>query len=138
MPSQAPIIVYYDGLCALCNQWVRRLLRWDTHGIFRFATQQGPHFSDLISRHPQIKNLNSIIIYQPSPDGDRLYAKSDAILFAIHQLKGPWRLLSWLKFIPKRWRDHLYHFIAENRYHLFGRYDFCPAPPPEHRSRFID
>ncbi len=135
---QTPIIVYYDGLCGFCNQWVCRLIKWDTRGTFLFATQQGSHFATLLSRHPEIKKLNTIIIHQQSPQGENIYTHSDAILFALRQLQGPIRLLSFLNFIPKRWRDRLYDFIAQNRYRLFGRYDTCPIPPPEHRARFID
>jgi predicted DCC family thiol-disulfide oxidoreductase YuxK len=40
--------------------------------------------------------------------------------------------------VPKRIRDGVYEIVARYRYRVFGRYDSCPIPRPEFRSRFID
>jgi predicted DCC family thiol-disulfide oxidoreductase YuxK len=35
-------------------------------------------------------------------------------------------------------RDFGYGLVVGARYRLFGRYDACPLPPPQHRDRFLD
>ena len=34
-------VIVFDGVCALCNRWVRFLLRFDRRGRYRFAAMQG-------------------------------------------------------------------------------------------------
>jgi predicted DCC family thiol-disulfide oxidoreductase YuxK len=138
MPNPT-VIVYYDGHCPFCNQWVQRLLKWDSKATFHFASQQSSHFASLLKNHPEIQNINSIIIHHQTTNQEKLYTHSDAILFALSQLPYPIRLLSHLQIIPKSIRDTLYTLIAKNRYRLYGRFDSCPAPPPpQHRQRFLD
>jgi predicted DCC family thiol-disulfide oxidoreductase YuxK len=40
-PVRAPLILF-DGVCNLCNAWVRFVIRRDPTGVFRFAAQQSP------------------------------------------------------------------------------------------------
>ena len=40
--------------------------------------------------------------------------------------------------VPRRLRDWGYNLVARTRYRIFGRYDACPLPTPETRSRFLD
>lgn len=50
-----------------------------------------------------------------------------------------WRLAgSALELIPRRLRDWAYGVVARRRYQVFGRYDTCPLPTEETRSRFLD
>ncbi|MCS7063104.1 MAG: DCC1-like thiol-disulfide oxidoreductase family protein [Methylacidiphilales bacterium] len=132
------IIIYYDGLCAFCNAWVRRLIRWDTRGQFYFATQQGALFQKLLQAHPELMDVNSIVIHDQRSSRDNLYIKSEAVLFAFSLLDYPYRFLALLRYLPRRLRDRGYDLFARHRYRLFGRYDICPAPPPHQRSRFLD
>ena len=34
-------VIVFDGVCALCNRWVRFLLRFDRRGRYRVAAMQG-------------------------------------------------------------------------------------------------
>ena len=36
-----PVVIVFDGVCALCSRWVRFLLRFDRSGCYRFAAMQG-------------------------------------------------------------------------------------------------
>ncbi len=76
--------------------------------------------------------------------GERLYQRSDAVAEALQLLgwrDGPggyWRLAGrTLGLLPRPWRDWGYGIVARFRYRLFGRYDTCPVPPPEQRSRLL-
>ena len=48
--TQAPLILF-DGVCNLCNAWVRFVVRRDPAGIFRFAAQQSPIGQAIIEEH---------------------------------------------------------------------------------------
>ncbi|MNF18768.1 hypothetical protein D3C80_2230600 [compost metagenome] len=59
------------------------------------------------------------------------------MLHILAQLSGRWRLLAWLRVIPRPVRDWCYDRIALNRYRLFGRYDSCLLPSADHARRFL-
>jgi len=50
----------------------------------------------------------------------------------------PWKLILVFKIIPKPIRDWMYDRIALNRYHLFGKYEYCSLPTPDHDKRYLD
>lgn len=41
-------VVVFDGVCALCNRWVRFLLRFDRRERYRFAAMQGQKGSAML------------------------------------------------------------------------------------------
>ena len=71
-------------------------------------------------------------------DGDEAWTDSDAIRRVLTGLGGMWRLAGVIAWVPRAVRDPLYRWIARNRYRLFGRYDSCLLPDPDHQSRFLD
>ena len=42
-----------------------------------------------------------------------------------------------LRYVPRVLRDWAYDRIALNRYQLFGKYDVCLLPSPDHERRFL-
>jgi predicted DCC family thiol-disulfide oxidoreductase YuxK len=71
-------------------------------------------------------------------EGDKVYFESDAALRCLFYLGGAWRLLSYLRFIPKFIRQFVYRRIARNRYKWFGKYDTCIVPELSWKERFLD
>ena len=71
--------------------------------------------------------------------GERLYQRSDAVAAALQRLGAPWwRLVGKaMSAGTATLRDWGYGIVARFRYRLFGRYDTCPIPPPEQRSRLL-
>ena len=61
-PLTAPAVLF-DGVCNLCNAWVRFVIRRDPAGIFRFAAQQSPAGRAIIGEHlsgsPQLSTCYS-------------------------------------------------------------------------------
>jgi predicted DCC family thiol-disulfide oxidoreductase YuxK len=69
---------------------------------------------------------------------EHLFQRSDAVAAALGLLSGPWRLVGRaLRVLPRPLRDWGYGIVARFRYRFFGRYDTCPVPPPEQRSRLL-
>lgn len=129
MDSGSPIILY-DGICALCNFWVRFVLRRDRQGIFHFAALQSEAAQSFLQQHEVSADIDSIVLL----DSGKAYLRSDAVARILERMGSPLRIVRW---IPRPLRDALYRLVAASRYRLFGRYESCPLPDPEYRSRFL-
>lgn len=127
------MIVYYDGVCALCNRFVKWALRHDRRRKLLFASLDGESATRLRRAFPETRDVDSIVVR----DGDQVFLKSDAILRIAQQLGGVWRLTAALHVIPRVLRDWGYDQIAQRRYQRFGRLDSCPLPAPDQRDRFL-
>lgn len=131
---RAPLILF-DGVCNLCNAWVRFVIRRDSAGVFRFAAQQSPIAQLIIKEQGRgVGPLSSIILVED----EAIYTESDAVLQILAQLSAPWSWTAALRIIPRSMRDACYRFIVRHRYEWFGRTEACQAPSAEIRSRFLD
>ena len=140
MPTDGPIL-FYDGVCGLCNTLVQFLLRHDKQGRLRFASLQSDFAKKVLRRHgfdsKELDTLHVVENYE-QPD-ERLLQRSDAVLRAGRELGGHWRVLAAIaKIVPRPLRDIAYRFVAQNRYRVFGKYETCMLPDPRQRSRFLD
>jgi predicted DCC family thiol-disulfide oxidoreductase YuxK len=137
--TDAPIILY-DGVCGLCSRLCQFVLARDSAGRFRFATLQGAVAAEILARHGRDpRDLDTLyLVLAPGQPGERLLRKSDAALWIVRQLGGPWRLSGALRIVPRAIRDLGYDLVARTRYRLFGRFDTCQLPDPRHRARFLD
>lgn len=134
-------VVFYDGVCGLCNHFVRFLIRRDRRQRFAFAPLQGTTaHTALVPRGIDPSNLDSIhVIADRHTPSERLLTRSRAIVHALLQLGGVWWLAArGASLVPASLADRVYDFIARRRYRTFGRFDMCPIPPPEWRDRFLE
>ena len=134
-------ILLYDGICGLCNRFVRFTLRRDREAVFRFAPLQSPRALEVLRRHgfDPAENTTVVVVLDYNTPNEQLLFRSEAALFVVSHCAVPWPLLA--RFgarIPHPVRDALYRCIARFRYRLFGRYDSCPLPDPSVRQRFLD
>lgn len=126
-------VVFFDGVCGLCNWSVDFVLKRDRQGDFQFAPLQGETARTLLTES-DLQNLHTIVLLV----GTRTYRKSSAVVRVLWQLGAMWRILGtalWL--IPLPIRNLGYSIVASNRYQLFGKKDQCRLPTPEERSRFL-
>src|SRR5882672_11164016 len=139
-PTESNPIVLYDGVCGLCNRLVQFLLKRDTHDRFRFASLQSNFANDLLTHHRfDPRDLDTVyVVNDYGQPNQSLLARSDAILYMLAQLGGPWRLAGIGRVLPKVFRDAVYKVVARNRYRVFGKHEACILPEPRHRARFLD
>jgi predicted DCC family thiol-disulfide oxidoreductase YuxK len=136
--SAAPVLLY-DGVCGVCNGAVRTILRFDRHGTLRFAALESDFAQAIITRHPELVGLDSVVfVCNPGRAGEKVSTQSAALLRVAEYLGGYWKLALAARAIPPIIRDRLYAAFAAVRYRVGGRYDSCPIPAPEVRSRFLD
>ena len=129
--GQTHPVLFFDGVCGLCNWFVDLLLKADNRDLFRFAPLQGETASRMLGR--QDGDPRSFLLL----DQVKQYEQSDAVLLAVGRLGGAWRLAALLFVFPRPLRDLVYRFVARNRYSWFGRRDVCRLPTPEEQDRFL-
>jgi predicted DCC family thiol-disulfide oxidoreductase YuxK len=127
--------ILFDGVCNLCNGFVRFVIARDPAARFRFAALSSPAAA---------RALGDAGVTPPIPDTIVLlddgvaYFRSDAPLRIARRLRFPWPLAYGLMIVPRFIRDRVYDFIAARRYRWFGRRDACMIPTPELKGRFLD
>ncbi|HBX54887.1 thiol-disulfide oxidoreductase DCC family protein [Pseudomonas sp. UBA2684] len=127
-------VVLFDGVCKLCNGWVKFLIRHDHAQRLRLAAVQSPEGQALLEWFGLPTERFDSMVYIEGPE---LFVRSTAVLRVVAQLPWPWRGFAWLRVCPRPLRDWCYERIALNRYRLFGRYDSCLLPDPDHARRFL-
>jgi predicted DCC family thiol-disulfide oxidoreductase YuxK len=136
-------ILLYDGVCGLCNRFVQFILRRDSNATFRFASLQSDLASRVLARHnlnpSALDTLYVVVNSGAMNSAELLLGRSDAALFVLNHLSAPWPAAAFLlQRLPKFLRDSAYNSVARHRYRIFGRFDACPLPRPQDRSRFLD
>ncbi len=128
---QDKAIVFFDGVCNLCNGFVQFIIKRDPHDHFRFAALSSEQGQSVLKRYP-IKE-DSIVLMEKGI----VYTRSDAVLRILRRLSGGYSLLYYGVFLPRPVRDFLYRMIANNRYRLSGKKDECWVPRPELTRKFL-
>lgn len=128
-------IVFFDGVCNLCNGYVDFMLRRDRQGCFRFASLQGEIARTRLGETLTASgDFPSIILL----DEQGIHARSAAVLRMLTGLGGPWRLLRLLQLLPSPLLDAFYDFVAAHRFRWFGRRKTCRVPAASERDRLLD
>jgi predicted DCC family thiol-disulfide oxidoreductase YuxK len=76
-------------------------------------------------------------IVDPGTGRQKTHLRSDAMLRLLDHIGGFWRVVSWLRIVPRPLHDSIYGAVAKRRYRWFGRFDICRIPPAEFRDRFL-
>jgi predicted DCC family thiol-disulfide oxidoreductase YuxK len=131
-PGEAPI-VFYDGVCGVCNWFVQWVIKRDPAGIFRFAPIQGETAGQMLG--PIDENPQAWSIWLIDESG-RTEA-STAVLRIVRRLKWGFGLPALALAFPRALRDAVYRAFAKNRYRVFGKVDACAIPTPAVRARLL-
>lgn len=126
------VIIFFDGVCHLCNGWVDFILRRDKQRTFFLAPLQGETAKSYLSESDR-RDLNSVVLWQ---DGKKYY-RSEAVLRIFMQLRG-FRWVLALTWIPRKMRDGAYAMVANNRYRWFGKAKVCRLPTEAEVERLLN
>ena len=125
-------IIFFDGVCPLCNRFVDFVIKRDHAHQFLFAAIQSEQARALLSN--QDLQLDSVLLAEDKV----IFSKSKAILRIFFTLGGWWTLVALVFAIfPASFRDIIYDWIARNRYRIFGKLNSCRLPTPEERKYFL-
>ena len=125
-------VVFFDGVCGLCNRFVDFLIRRNAKGRLLFSPLQGRTAKELLASEAAT-GLDTVVFLHRN----KTYVKSSAALRILAQLGGFWRVAGILLAVPGFLRDIVYDFIARNRYRWFGKKESCRLPSPEERNWFL-
>lgn len=131
--SQYDSILFFDGVCGLCNGLVDWLLPRDKRERLKYATLQGLTAKTLLPSE-LLNDLDTVVFWHKG----KILTRSDAIIACLSGLGGFWKLLLLVNLLPRFLRDGAYNFIARKRYLWFGKRHTCRMPLPGERMRFLD
>lgn len=117
-------ILYYDGLCVLCNKSIRFLIAKDRKNQFKIG---------LLEAFKDEDKPDSVVLVH---EGIK-YNYSNAIIKSLILIGGIYKFAAILFIFPKSLRDFVYKMIARNRYKWFGKHNSCPSFPEEWKTRLI-
>lgn len=126
-------IVFFDGVCGLCNTMVDFFIRKDKKRRLLFAPMQGSTARGILSDE-EITLLNSFVLFE----GGKKYYKSAAALRIYGKLGGLWPLMKVFIVVPRFIRDSVYNIVAQHRYDWFGKKETCRIPTLEERGVILD
>lgn len=127
-------VIFFDGICNLCNGAVQFIIERDEKNIFKFAPLQSDFAAqELITFNFNPNQLGSILLLE----NGKIYTKSTAALRISKKLNGLWPMMYAFIVVPRFIRDAVYDFIAKNRYKWFGKQESCWVPTAELKSKFL-
>ncbi len=128
-------IIFFDGVCNLCNGFVQFVIRHDKKKSFLFAPLQSAAgkqaLAEVGATYKRVPD-SVILLYR-----GQYFVKSAAALQIFGLLGGAWPILKMFNAVPLALRDGVYGIIARNRYKWFGKKDACMIPTPELKARFL-
>lgn len=135
LPNNKKIILF-DGDCNLCNNSIKKIIKYDKNNIFFFASLQSKSGNKIVSiLGIDTTKVDSIILYEK---GGSYSIKSTAIIKIMNYFGGYWSLTKILFIFPESFRNFTYDVIAKNRYQWFGKKQSCMIPSSELKSKFLE
>jgi predicted DCC family thiol-disulfide oxidoreductase YuxK len=129
-----PSIIFFDGVCNLCNASIDFIIKRDRKNRFLVGALQDEYSRKVLAQYNVNENyLDSLVLLQ----NGKIFYKSTAALKIARSLSGIWPIFYPLILLPKRFRDLLYDWIASNRYTWFGKKNTCRLPTPEEKAKFL-
>jgi predicted DCC family thiol-disulfide oxidoreductase YuxK len=131
-------VVFYDGVCGLCNRSVQFLLAIDRNQVLSFAPLQGRTGEGLRQRQDFSGDLETIFFAEHyGTDQERVSIRSTGVGRILARLGGFWGVVSWFRIVPRPIRDFVYRLVARYRYSWFGKFETCRLPSAETKERFL-
>jgi len=98
-------VVVFDGVCVICNGWVRFLLRHDRQKRYRFAAMQTESGRALLAGNGLDPDDPASFLLV---ENGKAWRETDAIVRVIASLGGFWKLVVVARALPRSLQDWLY------------------------------
>ena len=90
-------VIFFDGVCGLCNRFVDFVIRHDRQGVFRLAPLQGETARDRLAE-ADVVDLKTVVLV----DASGTYRKSTAVLRVLGRLGTFWKFAAALLWVIPR------------------------------------
>jgi predicted DCC family thiol-disulfide oxidoreductase YuxK len=128
-------IVYYDGVCGLCDGFVELLVKLDKNKKLKFSSLQGKSGRILLNKlNLDLEEFDTVLFKV----NDQVYTKSTAVFKIINSIGGIIKLFLVFNLLPRRFNDWIYSKIAKNRFKIFGKLDKCDISKFNKPGQFIE
>tara|TARA_B100001287_G_C22684066_1_gene532201 strand:+ start:2197 stop:2646 length:450 start_codon:yes stop_codon:yes gene_type:complete len=115
-------VIVFDGVCALCNNFVIFVIKNDTKNLYKFVSLQNIEQNKLQDFDKLFnEKINSIVLIKK----ELILSKSDAVIEIFRKLSFPYNLSPILLLIPRAIRNWAYNIIAKKRFKIFGKIEYC-------------
>ena len=98
-------IIYFDGVCGLCNSFVRLLLKIDKKYKLKFTTLQGKTGQELLKKIHLHQSDFDTVIFQKN---EQVYTRSTAVFEIFKTVGGFWNFFLIFKILPTSFTDYIY------------------------------
>lgn len=128
--------VLFDGICALCNGFVKFIFKFDRGNKIKVAPLQSELAQKILKTYDfESYDLSSVVVIESGV----VSQKFKAVVCILKKIGREWKFLAaLLQFIPSVIGDFFYDIVAKTRYKIFGKYEQCPIPNKEHLKKFIN
>jgi len=126
-------ILFFDGVCHLCNGYINFLIRLDTKKVMLYSALQGKKALEILTESQRLE-LKSILYYK----NGKVLEKSTAVIESLSDVSAWFFWIKILYVIPAFIRNFVYDLVAKNRYQLFGKEDLCRIPTAEEKKYLLD
>jgi len=134
MSSSSHPVLVIDGVCAVCNGFVRFVDRFRPD--CRFMCAQNEQTIDVLKAYNISADdaMTSIVLI----DNGTVHRGSDAFIQILLGMNLLFKTLGMLmKLVPRFIREYVYSIVANNRYRLFGKRDSCSISSLGMRKKFL-
>ena len=124
-------VIIYDGICVLCNKYIKWVLDKDKENLFLISNLQSKFTEE---KFPELRKIDSVAVIKKNGE---IVQKSKAVNHILKSINRLILLRTILNILPLSISNFFYDIVAKSRYKVFGKYDSCQLPEPEYKSRFI-
>ena len=124
-------IIIYDGICVLCNYFIRFIIRKDKKAHFKVTNLQSDFTK---TKYPEILAVDSVAVIL---ENGKILQKSKAVFYILQKTKVLPLVRILIYVLPTFFSNIIYDFIALIRFNLFGKYSYCPVLKGDLKNRVI-
>jgi predicted DCC family thiol-disulfide oxidoreductase YuxK len=128
-------IVFYDGVCGVCNKFVQWVLKKDKQNIIFFCSLQSNTAKQILAPY-NVVNTPEYLTTLYLLNSNTLFKKSKAIINICKILNYNVLLTALLDLIPRFISDFFYDVFASKRY-LLTVSNACLMPTSNIKKQFI-
>ena len=134
-----PLLLFFDGECSFCNRWVNRVKIADHAHRMRYGTKQGRTFQQLAQSHPELAQVDSVVLVKRRADGgEDFLVRSRAIREVIAGLPE-FRLFELLlRIVPTPISNLGYRVFSKLRTPLFSHWHHCRVPLEQDKELYVE
>jgi predicted DCC family thiol-disulfide oxidoreductase YuxK len=133
-----PLLLFYDGECSFCGRWVNRVRLADHRHRMRFGPKQGGTFQKLAQEHPEVADVESVVVVKRLQAGSEIFLVRSAAIRAVIEGLPEFRFFDLvLRIVPTALSDFGYRLFSKMRSLLFSRWHHVRAPLEQDKELYV-